>query len=524
MSTAIIAPTTQSLVEFLQDPTSYPDRPGHVDTIETHISWVFLTHHHAYKLKKPVQYGFLDFSNAHARRLACAEEIRLNRRLSHNVYLSMLPITFDQGRGLELDGCGDEIDFVVKMRRLPSDLALDQLIQHQKVRNAGISDISECLIDFYTSLPPVVLQPRDHYQRLVDHCEANLSDLLDYRGETQELQVRRIHGAQKRYLTLEKELFYNRVRDGRIVDGHGDLRAEHIYLESPPAIIDCVEFSKELREVDVLDDLSFLAMDCQRLGNGDIGKRLFEAYQQASGDNAPNALVAFYKSYRACVRAKVAALRAEHADESSKKRLERQIHQYLNWADHYAARLGPPILVVTGGLMGSGKSTLATQIAEAIGAELISTDQLRRSLFGSSESLSTYGTGVYRSDLRIRVYEELLSRAGSVLDDGRSVVLDGTFLTNALRRTALEQGKRHGTHGLFVECVCPKETALERIAERTEIGTTVSEARPELYNQQLKERESLDSAIPAVCVDTTASFNEELKTVFSALRTDLFVT
>ena len=137
MSTATTVPATQSLVEFLEDPVSYPEHPDHIDTIETHISWVFLTHHYAYKLKKPVRYEFLDFSNAHARRLACAEEIRLNRRLAHSVYISMLPITFDQRRGLELDGCGDEIDFVVKMRRLQGDHSLDHLIQHHKVRDAG---------------------------------------------------------------------------------------------------------------------------------------------------------------------------------------------------------------------------------------------------------------------------------------------------------------------------------------------------------------------------------------------------
>ena len=359
---------------------------------------------------------------------------------------------------------------------------------------------------------------------MVDHCEANLTDLLGCQGPAQEPIIRRVQGAQKRYLALRKNLFYDRVRDGRVVEGHGDLRAEHIYMESPPAIIDCVEFSKELRQVDVLDDLSFLALDCQRLGNSEIGRHVLEAYQQASNDDPPSTLIAFYKCYRACVRAKVAALRAAQADETQKNQFVRQNHQYLNWADYYAAQLGLPALVITGGLIGSGKSTLATHVADALGAELISTDQLRRSQFGSSKSPAKYGAEIYQRDLRLSVYDQLLSRAGSMLDDGCSVVLDGTFLTNALRQSALELGERHGARGLFVECVCPKAIAIHRIEQRAETSVTESEASPEFYDQQLNEYETLESAMPAVCVDSTVSIGEELQTVFSALRTRLFAT
>lgn len=522
MPTAKSTFTAASLLEFLKDPASYPEPTTHVELIETHISWVFLTNHFAYKLKKPVQFQFLDFSQPDARRLACEEEVRLNRRLTHNVYLSTLSITFDPRKGLEINGVGEEVDCLVKMRRLPDKYALNHLLEQNKLTDANIVALSDHLTTFYCNLPPKVLQPQEHHRHLVSHCEANQKDLLGSLAATQESRIRRIHGSQIRYLALQECLFYDRVRDGRIVDGHGDLRAEHIFLETPPAIIDCVEFSDELREVDVLDDLSFLAMDCQRLGNSKVGERLLETYQKTSGDEPPPALEAFYRSYRACVRAKIAAIHQSHADDMVRKRLVRETHQYLNWADYFSAQLGPPTLTVTGGLMGTGKTTLATEIAKTIGAKRISTDEIRQSLFGKSKSPAEYGVDNYQASWRDRVYDELLSRACRTLDDGCSVVLDGTFLTNELRRRALEQGKQHGAHVFFIECECPEEISLERIAERAKAGTTESEARPELYREQCKAHEEIESGLPSIRIASTTTLNEELRLVCAALQADLF--
>ena len=516
------SPTTQNIVELLQNPRALPNRPSHVETIETHISWVFLTDHRVYKLKKPVRFEFLDFSSPQARRLACEEEVRLNRRLAHKVYLSVLPVTVDQRHRLELDGDGTEIDYVVEMRRLPADRALDHLICRRQLHTSDMKSLTRYLVEFYTRLPPKVLQPRGHHRHLVEHCQSNLNDLLGLLGERYELEIRRIHTSQMRYLTLEQGMFYDRVCDGRIVDGHGDLRAEHIFLESPPAVIDCVEFSKEFREVDVIDELAFLAMDCQRLGNSDVGRHVLEAFQNESGDHPPEELVAFYKSYRACVRAKVAALQLEQAQDVDKKPFLRQVHQYLTWADYYAAQLGRPALVIIGGMMGSGKSTLAREVAESIGAELIHTDGLRLSLLGSSEIPARYGEGIYSSDLRQRVYDELLARAEVVLNEGRSVVLDGTFLTNDLRWAALKRGKQHGACSLFAECECPREVALSRINQRTRSEAADSEARPDLFEQQRSEREAIDPAIPVIRINSTTSINQELQVVCSALRAALF--
>jgi aminoglycoside phosphotransferase family enzyme/predicted kinase len=506
------------VVTLLADPASYPDPNQQIETIETHISWVFRSELYVYKLKKPVHFEFLDFSSPDARKAACEEEVRLNRRLSHAVYLGVVPITQEEPGRLKVNGTGPEVDYVVKMRRLPDNRAMDRLIIRHELKTSEVNAVAEYLIDFYAQLQPVKRQPDDYCRHLLNHCLANREDLLRHLGRTYEPQVRRIHSAQLLYLAVEHESLYARVSAGRVVDGHGDLRAEHIYLESPPSVIDCVEFSADLREVDVLDELCFLAMDCQRLGSGEVGRQLLATYAEKIGDRPADSLVAFYMSYRACVRAKVAALRAEQTGTPEKKKFLRQARQYLSWADYYAHRLPRPVLLTVGGLMGSGKSTLAGELAHVLGAELLSTDQLRKRMFGNSRTPATYGAGIYRKASRRAVYDQLFAKAAEILDSGCSVVLDGTFLTNDLRYAAVQCGLQHGACPLVVECECPRVVALERIRRRADSGGGDSEARPELYDLQETEHETLTAELPTVRVPTTRPLPEQSAQVCRAIR------
>lgn len=516
-STANAAGTAEVL-HYLSDPSSYAEDTETVEVIETHISWVFLTDHFAYKLKKPVRFTFLDFSTLKARELACAEEIRLNRRLSNRVYHSLLPITVDATGKLELDGDGSPVDFVVKMRRLARRFALDELIRQNKANFSQVNELVDHLVNFYIQLPPKIVQPVHYYQNLYAHCQENRTDLLDTAGKRNWPAIRRIHSLQLRFLWLAKERFLNRVRDGRIVDGHGDLRAEHIFLESPPVVIDCLEFSEELRQVDVVDDLSCLAMDCNRLGSREIGNKLMSDYEKQSGDRPSDNTINFFKSYRACVRTKVAALYLQQANISSPKHHLRELHQYLEWADHHASHLGRPMLLIIGGLMGSGKSTLACALAKLIAIDVLSTDEIRNSLFGPSKKSTAYSHGKYRPELRRQVYEEVFERAKELLDYGQSVVLDGTFLTNELRIAAISMGKKHGATPIFVECECAPKTAFTRIAERAETGKGLSEARIEFFDQQLAEREKPCASLHHISINTTNSIIESLDTLAEQLR------
>ena len=332
----------------------------------------------------------------------------------------------------------------------------------------------------------------------------------------------RIIGAQLRYLSLQTQLFDDRVASGRVVEGHGDLRPEHIYLEQPPAIIDCIEFSLELRQVDIADELSFLALECRRLGDGDLGQQVLAAYQEACHDPIPETLLAFYRSYRACVRAKVAALRAQQVSVETRPALLRLIHQYVDWADHSAAQLGRPSLIVIGGLMGSGKSTLATALAEVLGADLISTDRIRRSLLGVSETPAGFGQDNYHTAQRARIYDELFRCACVPLDQGRSVILDGTFLSQALRDRAYELARRHGAVPLCVWCDCPRHVAKSRIRQRAAAGYGDSEARADLYDLQACDLEPTREGDRTINVDTTWEMSSQLQAVCNELKDRLF--
>jgi predicted kinase len=312
------------------------------------------------------------------------------------------------------------------------------------------------------------------------------------------------------------------VVSGRIVEGHGDLRPEHIYLANPPVVIDCIEFSEELRRIDIADELNFLAMECDHLGNGDFGQLVLSTYEDVSGDRIPAHLSSFYRCYRACVRAKVASLQA--AQQTGDKRQARSCltHQYIDWADHYAEQLGRPCLLVVFGLMGGGKSTLARKIAETFDFEVLSTDHIRRSIMGPSPSPANYGDGLYRTESRHQVYEELFRQAGAILDKRQSLILDGTFLSRELRSRARDLSRRHGAEVLNVLCECPKEVSLARIQKRVEEGRAESEARADLYEAQARDFQPPSDDTSTVRIDTSAHIVQQLDHVCEKLRTSTY--
>jgi predicted kinase len=317
---------------------------------------------------------------------------------------------------------------------------------------------------------------------------------------------------------VQKALFDGRVVSGRIVEGHGDLRPEHIYLANPPVVIDCIEFSDELRRVDIADELNFLAMECDRLGNGDLGQLILSTYEDVSGDRIPAPICSFYRCYRASVRAKVAILQAGQQSEDQRCAFSRLTHQYIDWADHYADQLGRPCLLVVFGMMGSGKSTLARKIAEAFDIDVLTTDHIRHSMMGSSVSPARYGEDLYRPESRGQVYDELFRQAAAVLDNGQSVILDGTFLSRELRSRARDLSRRHGAEVLCISCECTKETSLARIQQRAEAGQSESEARADLYDAQARGFQPPIDETSTVRIDSTAPLVQQLQDVCEKLR------
>jgi aminoglycoside phosphotransferase family enzyme/predicted kinase len=508
------------MLALLRSRTSYADRPSAVQIIETHISWLFLTDRYAYKLKKPVKFNFVDFSTPVLRHQACLDELRLNRRLAPGVYLAVIPITEESNGELQLGGSGQEIDWVVQMKRLLACKALDQVLKKSRLKPTDAQTISRFLANFYSTLPAESLGPDEYYHTLDRHIRANRDALLESLFDDQ-VRVRRIHSAQLRYLNIQRPRLDSRVLAGRIVEGHGDLRPEHIYLEDPPVVIDCIEFSSELRTVDIADELNFVAMECDRLGNGDLGTLIVSMYEDMNGDRIPGHLCSFYRSYRACVRAKVAFLRAAQQTGDQQQTSRRLTRQYIDWADHYAEQLGRPCLIVVFGLMGSGKSTLAKKLADALDIDVLSTDHIRRSMLGPSSSPTKYGKGLYRADSRRQVYDELFRQAGTILDKGLSLIVDGTFLSRALRSRAADLSRRHGAEVVNILCECPKEVSLARIQKRAEDGGTESEARVDLFEAQVRDFEPPIDYVPTVRIDTTDELVHQLQKLCDKLRTSI---
>jgi aminoglycoside phosphotransferase family enzyme/predicted kinase len=518
MAAALQTAKVSDLAARMLRPDFYPERPAKVELVETHISWVFLTDRFAYKLKKPVRFEFLDFSTPALRRQACEDEVRLNRRLAPTAYLGAVPVTADSWGHLQLDGEGKPVDWVVRMQRLPPDRTLQELICRGKLVEGNVQRLATMLADFYTQAPPLTMRPEEYRDELEHHVRANSDELSQSEHGLSPAMVQRSQSAQLRLLHVLPEMVDQRVCDGRIVEGHGDLRPEHIYLTRPPAIIDCIEFSYELRTLDVADELCFLAMECDRLAAPHVGQQIIDTYCRVSGDHPPPMLLDFYKCYRASVRAKVAALRSDQLAAAQRGAIERVEREYLGLADEYARRMGPPLVVVVRGLMGTGKSTLARALSKKLGLRLFHTDAIRRELFPLDCKEHAYGGGKYCAEHRQRVYDVLLNRGTEALNSGISVALDGTFLTSRSRAEAAERAQRAGAMLLLVECRCPGDVARQRIAERLRADKDLSEARPDLFVRQRCDEQGNPPGLESVIVDTTTSVNAQLDVVFGVMR------
>jgi aminoglycoside phosphotransferase family enzyme/predicted kinase len=507
------------LVQFLQDPANHCERPERVELLETHISWVFLTDRFAYKLKKPVRFAFVDFSTVAKRKEACFDELRLNRRLAPDVYLDVRPLAEARDGGYRWAGPGEPVepvDWVVKMRRLPAHACLLQRLQEGSVSDRQIEALANFFADYYRQQAPLTLQAEQVRARLAELIRSNQADLCRILPDHCQF-AEQVHDKQLAYLASHAELFDSRVCDGRFVDGHGDLRPEHIYLLPQPVVIDCIEFSPQLRHLDILDELGFLSMECDHIGHPEVGERIIERYRQVTGDHGPASLLAFYKSYRACVRAKVCALRGAQAQGSTRTATLSRAVVYLAMAEREQSQLSRPRLIVVSGLMGTGKSTLAVMLAERLGAKLLQTDQLRRDKFGSSSERAGYGEGLYRRSLREEIYDDLLRRADELLEHRHSVVLDGTFSAAQHRQAAQQLADRQQADYLLVRCECPRELAIDRIEQRRSQRQTTSEARGELYDRQAAAWEADGAARPGEVVDTRLPVQQQVDQVLTRM-------
>lgn len=326
----------EAKLAFLRQPSSYPFTVSRVESIETHMSWVFLTERHAYKLKKPVNYGMPDFSTLEARHFFCDEEIRLNRRLAPDIYLASLPLTANAGGHLGIDGDGEAVEWLVAMRRLPAERMLDRVLRLGLASAKDMVRIAARLAAFYRTCDPVVLSPAAYCQRFAEDIVLCRDTLADPGFGLPLAAVDAACALQRAALDRMAPLLARRADARRIVEGHGDLRAEHVCLADGIAIIDCLEFSRALRTADPFDELGFLALECERLGAPLLGDDLLRAYEEATGDNIPAALIHFYQSIRAALRARLAIRHLLEPVFRCSPEWARRTMQYLALAESHA--------------------------------------------------------------------------------------------------------------------------------------------------------------------------------------------
>jgi len=326
---------TEAKVAFLKQPASYPEQPNRVEALETHMSWLFFTDRYVYKLKKPLRYEFLDFSTVAARQRNCQDEVRLNRRLSQDVYLGTVPLTVDAECNMQLGGDGPAIDWLVKMRRLPSDQGLDRRIKSHTVSAEDIINLALILAEFYKKAPPVAIGASEYREQFEKDVETTLRELTTPGLGLSIAWIKQIATAQLEFLKDRAALFEARVQEGSIIEGHGDLRPEHIYIGPEPAIIDCLEFNRDLRILDPADELAFLAMECERLDAPFVKTVLFNTYRRITSDNPPAELVHFYMSYRASLWAKLAIRHINRQGTGARSKWINRANAYLQLADDH---------------------------------------------------------------------------------------------------------------------------------------------------------------------------------------------
>jgi aminoglycoside phosphotransferase family enzyme/predicted kinase len=439
---------------------------------ETHSAVVFLVGDRAYKLKKAVNLGFLDFRDRAARADACAREVELNRRLAPDVYLGVANVVGPDGA---------VCDHLVVMRRMPDERRMSTLVRAAANIDDDLWHLAHLVAAFHASAerPPeaAVAASRD---ALAARWADNTAGVLEHgRGVVDLDAVLEVDALAARYLAGRGPLFEQRIGEGRALDGHGDLLADDIFLLGDgPRVLDCIEFDDRLRWGDALADVAFLAMDLERLGRPDLADRFLAAYREHADDTWPGSLAHHHVAYRAQVRAKVGAIRAGQGDEAAAPEARALLALARRHLEAGAIRL-----VLVGGLPGTGKSTLAAGLADALGATVIRSDEVRKELAGlcpDQPAPAAFGEGLYHPAATTATYREILRRAEIALGLGEAVVLDASWTAERWRTEAHDIAVRTASDLVELHCSAPPDVAARRIRRRLAVGSDPSDATPEI--------------------------------------------
>jgi len=515
---------------------AYPGDPSARDgvrVVQTHLSWVFLTGARAYKVRKAVRLGFVDFGTRARRSADCLREVRLNRRLSPDVYLGVAPIHFARGKARigrlapdpEAAWLHRPEELCVVMRRLPEGRDARSLLARRRLRPEQLDAVADLLAEFHARHrlgTPVPMSPAAWRARCTGPVADNFTLLRESAraGLVPAALVERVARRAERFAREQRARFEARRRAGRGVDGHGDLHLEHVWFETdaaPPRLVDCLEFRDDLRRIDAASEVAFLAMDLRYRGHPALAARFLRRYAAATGDTDLYRVVDYYVSYRAAVRAKVACVAAADAALAPPQRAaaRRSARRHLVLAERALAARGRGALVLVAGTVGSGKSSVARALADRMEAVVLASDVVRK------QRARAAGAPV-RYDERAKgaVYGELLARAEPVVASGRIALLDATFDTAARRRRARVWARARGVPAFLVEVRCPEAVARRRLAARAAAGADPSDAGPAQLAASLARWESPREwpARRRFAVDTAGAWRAGLRPVVLAVR------
>ncbi|MHC5009743.1 MAG: bifunctional aminoglycoside phosphotransferase/ATP-binding protein [Planctomycetota bacterium] len=475
---------------------------GPVEVIQTHISVVFLAGDRAYKVKKPLRlWGFLDYGTVALRRACCEDEVRLNRRLAPTVYRGVVPITRSADGRLSIHGDGEVVEHAVEMVRIPEGATFEERLLAGALDVPDIEAAARTLAAFHRAhaLPErgrALARPATFASIVRQNFQAtreavpSLFPAVVHEGLARRLAAR---------LRANRDLIRRRVAAGRMVDGHGDVRLEHVIEQDDHvAVIDCVEFSAKLRHIDPLSDLAFLSMDLAVRGRRDLAARLESAYLEHAGEDAETAarLLPLYLAYRAHVRAKVdhQMTLSSGVAETVRRNKARGARRYLALAWTYAREGEVPPIVILRGPSGTGKSVLASAIAPWLDAEVVRSDVVRKRLAGLAPTARVEGAAkdaLYAGDMSERTYRQLLDEGLAAVRRGRAVLLDATYLRHDARRRVRAAARRAGAPFVILDLRCPEAVVRERIARRVREDADASDADFAVYRAQLAEQEAL---------------------------------
>jgi aminoglycoside phosphotransferase family enzyme/predicted kinase len=495
------APVSEdSLIRFMLDPTTYPHQPATVRLIQTHASLVFVASPFVYKVKKPVDFGFLDFTSLEKRRHFCERELRLNQRLCPEGYLDVIPITVKAGK-LALGGEGEEVEVALRMREFSPDGFFDQKVTEGRATAADMDRIVSVLATFYLEQHPTAeIEQWGRIEKLRLSTDENFSQTKAFIGKTLPASS---HDAIRRYTDrfykAHSAWFDERVEQGWIRDCHGDLHLEHIHLTPEHLhIYDCIEFNDRFREVDVASDAAFLAMDLDFRGARDLSRHFVETLQTALKDRRMADLMPFYRCYRAYVRGKVESLRSESPDveEAERKEATATAQRYFSLALTYAVAGLEPMIIAVMGQVASGKSTLASALSSGLGWPVFSSDRIRKELAGiplGERVGDEKRSELYSRDMSARTYAEMERRAVGAARCKGGAIMDATFSLRAGRESLRMRMREAGVTIVFVLVEAERDCREERLVERVR-ACSVSDAR-------LEDRRRLDAGFEGLGPD-----------------------